>query len=256
MTDSNCPKCGYQRTPSDQQVMIGICPACGIAIEKYHQTQRSDSESAGKGRSVELSQTLPLRQRLWKLITVLPETNDMPMLMGRAALYLMFFIWGWLFILGGVDWQGIGGSFLHNVNLPFHEFGHLFFSPFGRFMGILGGSLFQVLMPLGLMLVFVLQRRDPFAGSVMLWWSGQNFIDVSPYIADAEFRAIPLIRGLGESAHDWGNLLTMTGSVDQAMAYARWSFSIGVLLILLSFCWGGYLLYLQKLKLGLTTGIS
>ena len=37
-------------------------------------------------------------------------------------------------------------------------------------------------------------------------------IDVSPYIADAPYRVLPLVGGLGEESHDWGNLLTMTGA--------------------------------------------
>lgn len=64
----------------------------------------------------------------------------------------MFFIWGISFIAGGIDWSLIGGAFMHNINLPFHEFGHVLFMPFGRFMAILGVSLFKVTMPLFLML--------------------------------------------------------------------------------------------------------
>ena len=113
-------------------------------------------------------------------------------------------------------------------------------------MSILGGSLFQVLMPLGLMVAFLVQRKDPFAASIMLWWSGQNFIDVAPYIADAPYRAIPLIRGLGEEYHDWGNLLSMMGMIDSAQVFAWTSFTFGVMLMLVSYAWGGYLLFLQK----------
>lgn len=244
-----CPKCGYTRLPSDRQVMAGICPTCGIAIAKWQQRQQPNTTPWPDDGDVTTQIIPPLSQRVAARLLALPEAVDLPVLLGRSALYLLFFLWGWSFILGGIDWQGIGGSFLHNVNLPFHEFGHVLFSPFGRFMAILGGSLFQVLMPLGVMLGFLLQQRDPFAASVMLWWAGQSFIDVSPYIADAPYRAIPLIGGLGESAHDWGNLLTMTGSMAHATAYARSSFVIGTLLMLLSFAWGGYLLYLQKQRL-------
>jgi hypothetical protein len=40
---------------------------------------------------------------------------------------------------------------------------------------------------------------------MMLWWSGQNFIDVSPYIADAPTRYLPLISGI-DITHDWWNV--------------------------------------------------
>jgi hypothetical protein len=38
-------------------------------------------------------------------------------------------------------------AFLHLVNLVFHEAGHVIFGVLGRFLGILGGSLNQVLTP-------------------------------------------------------------------------------------------------------------
>ena len=33
--------------------------------------------------------------------------------------------------------------------------------------------------------------------------------DVALYISDASARSLPLIGGMSEEAHDWGNLLTM-----------------------------------------------
>lgn len=80
----------------------------------------------------------------------------------------------------------------------------------------------------------------------MLWWAGQNFIDLSPYISDAEYRGLPLIMGMGESAHDWGNLLTMMNTVENAYFYGKLSFAMGVVIILASFVWGGAILWRQK----------
>ncbi len=245
MSNVKCPKCGYQRRPGDDHVLAGICPACGIAYQKWLQRQkRQPAEEVGTVFTRE--PRLSALQRIKSTISEIPEAVDAFSFWGRGALFVLFFCWGWWFIFAGIDWTAIGGSFLHNVNLPFHEFGHVLFSPFGRFMSILGGSLFQVTMPLGLMLAFILKHRDNFAASLMLWWSGQNFIDVSPYIADAPYRAIPLIGGLDESAHDWGNLLTITGDLDSAMTIARFSFGLGVLFIVLSYVWGGYILYLYR----------
>lgn len=116
-------------------------------------------------------------------------------------------------------------------------------------MTLLGGSLFQVLLPLGLGAVFLWRYEDNFAASIMLWWSGQNFIDVSPYIADASFRTIPLIGGLGMEAHDWGNLLTMLDWLNYDYALGRASFVFGSSLMVVANAWGGYLLYLQKERL-------
>jgi len=116
-------------------------------------------------------------------------------------------------------------------------------------MAILGGSLFQILMPLIALAAFTFQQRDNFAASIMLWWCGQNFIDVAPYIKDAPHRAIPLIRGMGEQAHDWGNLLTMTNSLDSASALANGSFLIGCLLMIASISWAVVLLRTMYLSL-------
>ncbi|WP_432695263.1 hypothetical protein ACQUQP_11980 [Marinobacterium sp. YM272] len=251
-----CPKCGYKRQPQDSHVMEGICPNCGIAYLKWKARQADENQAQeGSGLNEEAPDhfvsepLLPVWRRLLTRLMAEPEKVDSVSFSGQALIYVAFFFWGWSFILGGIDWQGIGGSFLHSVNLPFHEFGHVLFSPFGRFMMFLGGSLFQVLMPLGLMLAFIIQRRDNFAASIMLWWSGQNFIDVSPYIADARQRSLPLIMGMGEESHDWGNLLRMSGTLDKAQSYAQQWFTIGVILMLLSFCWGGWLLYRQFRRL-------
>ncbi len=227
--------------------MEGICPQCGIAYAKWQQAAAAAGSvlpgQTGDDASTYIEyQTQSLSERL----LAVPDAVDATVFYGRAACYAALFIWGWSFILGGVNWESIGSSFMHNINLPFHEFGHVLFSFFGRFMMILGGSLFQVLLPLGLMLVFIFQRQDNFAASVMLWWCGQSFIDVSPYIADAPYRVLPLVGGAGESSHDWGNLLTMTGKVDSALSYANTSFGIGVILMLLSFGWGGVLLLRQR----------
>lgn len=98
----------------------------------------------------------------------------------------------------------IGGefTFLHNVDLMFHEAGHMFFMFFGEFIQFLGGTLMQLLIPLVCGLVF-LRQKDYYAATVMLWWLGENFYDVSIYIADASAQALQLIGG----EHDWHYLL-------------------------------------------------
>ncbi|WP_028863685.1 hypothetical protein [Psychromonas aquimarina] len=97
-----------------------------------------------------------------------------------------------------------------------------------------------------LFFAFSIQQKDNFGASIMLWWCGQSFIDISPYIADAQSRSLPLISGLGKESHDWGNLLSMTGNLQHTQLLADISFVIGSLIICLSFIWGAYLLYLQK----------
>ena len=234
-TATICPKCGYTRKPTDRHVMAGTCPSCGIAYNKF----RPYTQTAP---AVTSHPTYGLKSRIKAQFLYTPDITDPLSLWWRGVLTALFALWGAAFIWHGVDWTFIGGSFLHNANLPFHEFGHVLFSPFGRFMAILGGSLFQILMPLIALLAFSIQQRDNFAASIMLWWCGQNFVDVAPYIKDAPDRAIPLIRGMGEEAHDWGNLLTMTHSLDSATWIANMSFFLGSVIMVGAIVWAAVLL--------------
>jgi hypothetical protein len=139
-------------------------------------------------------------------------------------------------------------SFWHLVNIPFHEAGHIFFRPFGRVMTSLGGSLMQVLMPAICLVVFLVKTRDPFAGAFSLWWMGQNFIDLAPYINDARSLSMPLLGGnVGKHApygfHDWEFILKETGLIRFDHAIARLSHGVGALLIMAAAAWGGFLLF-------------
>lgn len=92
---------------------------------------------------------------------------------------------------------------LDDANLIFHEAGHTLFMFFGETLYILGGSLFQILLPLGCGFVF-LRRREFFSSLIMTWWAGENMIGVGRYIADARTQLLPLIGG----EHDWAVLLS------------------------------------------------
>lgn len=185
-----------------------------------------------------------LWRRLYEYACFMPSDRHESAFWGHSVLYVLFLVWGWRFIVNGVDWLFIGGSFLHNPNLAFHEFGHVAFSGFGDFWMLLGGSLFQIILPLLPLFAFMVQQRDNFAASLMLWWCGQNFIDVSPYIADAPTRFIPLTTG-NEDSHDWWNLLSMTGTLEHAGSYANLCFAIGALVIIASNIWGAHLLWIE-----------
>src|SRR6185503_6974554 len=83
----------------------------------------------------------------------------------------------------------------------------------GRFLTVLGGSLFQLALPLALAGVF-LKQHDRFGAAVCTWWAGQKLLDLAPYIADA--RALQLVllggrTGAEVEGHDWEYLLTELG---------------------------------------------
>ena len=251
-----CPKCQHQKTEYDTEVMEGVCPECGIAYNKWHQSENKEATVTAAVAATEAELAVAAEKRLeelpeetfwqwlYRYVCFMPSDRHESAFWGHGVIYVFFVIWGLRFILGGIDWIGVGGSFLHLVNLPFHEYGHVMFSPFGTFMMFLGGSLFQIMLPLFPLFTFMVMQRDNFAASIMLWWVGQNFIDVSVYIADAPTRALPLING-NEDNHDWWNLLSMTNSLDSAGTYANLCFLLGVLIILLSNAWGGHLLWIE-----------
>jgi hypothetical protein len=167
---------------------------------------------------------------------------------GRVILFLGIFIWGWIFIFKPIASNYAGESFLHLINLPFHEAGHILFSFFGRFLHILGGSLLQVIIP-AVCLVAFLMRREPFSASIGLWWMGQSIIDMAPYINDARAGQLMLIGGVaGQEApdfHDWNVLLGMTGLLNYDGVIAHLAKYTGVVLILLALLWGSYSLLVQ-----------
>lgn len=133
--------------------------------------------------------------------------------------------------------QDVMENFLHGVNLIFHEAGHVVFSPFGDFITILGGSLGQILMPLIVGLTFFFKEKNMFWSAFALWWMWQNFTDVALYISDANARSLPLIWGMSEDAHDWGNILTMTNMLSYDHTFWLMSHYIGMILMILGILW-------------------
>lgn len=108
--------------------------------------------------------------------------------------------------------------FLDYVNLVFHEAGHVFFAFFGDFLGILGGSILQVLIPAIVVGHFVWQGYL-YSAAIALFWVGQSLFNVSVYVKDARARVLPLL-GDDISAHDWHNILGRLGLL-------RWDQGIG-----------------------------
>ncbi len=169
---------------------------------------------------------------------------------GRVVVFVILVVWGWVFILTPISSNGCGGSFLHLVNLPFHEAGHVIFQLFGRWMMSLGGTLGQLLIPLVCLSAFLLKSRNTFGAAACLWWLGQNFMDIAPYINDAREGELMLLGGItGSEAdygfHDWEFILNEIGLLRYDHFFARLAHGIGVVLMLVSFVWAGYLLYGQ-----------
>jgi hypothetical protein len=248
-----CPKCGYARSPGDPQASA-ICPACGLIFAKYLQAQQGKTARAAASRPATAPDAEPAADRsiLLDWLLYVPARVESLNFYGRCIAYAFCFIWGWRLYAMDVGDADIMGSFMHLIVLPIHEAGHVLFIPFGRFMTVLGGSLFQVLLPLILAVSFMFgfggSRRDNFAASLMLWWAAVSIIDVAPYIWDAFDPKMMLLggsTGAESDGHDWQNILGDLGLIKRAHLIAGIAHKLGLVVMLAAYAWGAALLSLQ-----------
>src|SRR5438445_11845567 len=88
---------------------------------------------------------------------------------GRVLVYVLLVFWGVKFIVTPMEMNYVGAHFMHLINLPFHEAGHLVFSPLGRVMTVLGGSLGLLLLPLICVVAFLFFNQISLGAPVTLW---------------------------------------------------------------------------------------
>lgn len=238
-----CPKCQAQRSDDAAE-----CVRCGIIFAKYRPAPKRQLSSSS--RSSWTQSPWAVSAKAWLLDS--DQTTDSMTFYGRAAVFVGMVWWGWTFIVTPLETNYTGESFLHLINLPFHEAGHVIFIPFGRFMTILGGSLGQILMPIVCLGTFLVKTRDPFGASVALWWTAESMMDIAPYMNDARALDLMLLGGVTgkeTDGHDWNNILTMLNVLEWDHRLAHLTYNIGILLMLGSFLWGGALLLRQYRRL-------
>jgi hypothetical protein len=250
-----CPKCSNQQADGNT-----ICSNCGIVFSKYYlyhprpgnetqtDTQHQQQNDNADEYHVQMSivTTLTFKQRLF----LINENEDIITVSFRGLIFLGLLILSFKLITSTIASNYVGEIFLHNINLPFHEAGHVVFGFFGSFITSLGGSLGQLIMPAICFYAFFYQNLNPFAAAVCFWWVGENFLDIAPYINDARAGDLPLLGGnFGHSSpygfHDWEYLLTESGLLRHDHTIANLSFFIGSVMMILALVWGGILLYRQ-----------
>ncbi|MGF1460625.1 MAG: hypothetical protein ACFBSG_16560 [Leptolyngbyaceae cyanobacterium] len=133
---------------------------------------------------------------------------------------------------------------LHYPNLAIHETGHLLFMPFGHFLMVLGGSLTQIAFP-AVFTGYFFYSQQYFSSALTLFWTGQNFMDVAVYMADAPYRVLPLTTP-NINAHDWWQLFNWWDCLSKAELIAGITHWVGVLIYLASIVAGVYIAYLHK----------
>ena len=124
------------------------------------------------------------------------------------------------------------------VNLVFHEAGHMVFGFFGDFLGVLGGSLMQVLIPAVATAHFVLYDQR-WSGMVTLFWVSQSLFNVSVYVKDARSQSLPLLGG-DDAIHDWHWLLGKLGLLSWDQVIGGAIYATGLLVLAISILGGLY----------------
>jgi ribosomal protein L37E len=234
-----CPKCGKSNVYTPRS--LNICSRCGFDLDRVRFKREADETPV-----VERAE----RHRFWNYITQVDPSDSPGTFYVRIIIFIVMVAWGAHFMkMGyGVDYRGIAevnNSFMHLINLPVHEAGHVIFRPFGTFVMFLGGSLMQLLLPLGIMFYFVLRTRDNFGGAVALWWVAQSLKDLVPYINDARALKMMLLTGpaaLVPETHDWRHILLAMGLLPYDTMIAAGANALSVLLFLVAFFWAGTLL--------------
>lgn len=192
------------------------------------------------------------REWMREYLFVIEPEHNMLNLTGRGILLVGLVWWSWKFCMNPLESNFAGESFLHLVNLPFHEAGHIVFAPFGRFLQVLGGTIGQLLIPCLCLGTFLLKTRDPFGASVGMWWLGENFLDIAPYINDARALDLLLLGGVTgrdvDGYHDWQYILGAMGWLPYDHILAWLSQGLGLITMVLSLLWASWILRKQSIQ--------
>lgn len=152
------------------------------------------------------------------------------------ALLLLFLAWDGVKHLRDPEEGGVFAGITFGV----HEFGHLLFAFGGETLTILGGSLNQVLIPVGAG-ALMFHYRDYFGITVAGAWLSSSLLDMARYVADSRVFELDLV-GFGEDVgHDWAYLLGQWGLLPHDLAIAAGLRLVALLLLLVSIGVGAWI---------------
>ena len=110
------------------------------------------------------------------------------------------------------DWTG-------GLTFGIHELGHVIMGWGGHFITALGGSLWQILVPVITIWMFR-RQRDWFAVAVGFAWLAFSAWGLATYVADARAMELPLLGLSDDPEHDWNYLLGAMGLLKLDGAFA------------------------------------
>lgn len=188
----------------------------------------------------------PVLAFLSRFLFLLDQPLEGPGLIFRTVIWVVFAYMGLQFLTAPLAPESVSG-FWHMVNLPFHEAGHVLFGWLPRLGVSIMGSGGQLLMPLVCGIIMFITTRDTFGVTICLWWFGQNFLDIAPYIDDARRGTLPLLGGnTGQTSpygfHDWQFILGEMKMLQHDHAIAAASWRTGKVIIVIALLWGAAIL--------------
>jgi len=137
-------------------------------------------------------------------------------------------------------------SVFGGIEFGAHELGHLVFAVFGELASVAGGTVFQLLIPIGAAAI-LFQRRDYFGIAVTAGWLGLSLLSVAQYVGDARVQELTLLGFSPDPIHDWEYLLSRAGLLAYDTRLAQLLRLAAALLMTGALGAGGYLCRLMIL---------
>ena len=122
---------------------------------------------------------------------------------------------------------------LDSANLALHEAGHPVVGLLSHRLEPYGGTIFQLLFPV-LVIVHFFRRHHDAGAAIGAVWLGENLHNVARYMADARAQNLPLVGG---GHHDWAEILSRWGLLQSDLGLARLTHGLGWLLMAGAVVW-------------------
>lgn len=240
-----CPNCGFAPPPGAPS---DVCPACGLLFAGWRPTRRARRPAPEwpENPLADLAARLWADLCGWAAARRAAVAADVPLVAAlRAALLAVLAVTGWRYAALLQPTGVLGHPALHRAHLLIHEAGHVLSIPFGRFVTVAGGSGMQLLLPLAFLAACLWRKRpELFGAAVCLWWLGTAFVDLSPYIGDAQALKLMAQGGfLAETvpaAHDWRYLLSALDLLPYDRVVAGGAHLVGSACIVGGLAWGAW----------------